>query len=158
MTHESDQKSENKISKRIDAYCLFHLDRFIRVVSIESWNQSVTLVELVTGQKSFCVSKEGDCVREELADGLRSAVRSGVAIEFLKTGNKTARSLCQAGTWLESGTRRFCLKNCGESVGCEANFVRSQDDGVCLLCVNSVRDDDTEVDLVVVVDAGKKVV
>lgn len=50
---ESGQKSKDKILIRIDAYCLFHLERFIIVVSVGGQNQSATPVELVTDKRPF---------------------------------------------------------------------------------------------------------
>lgn len=94
----SDQKSKNKVSRRIDAYCLSYLDRFIRVVSVGDRNQSVSPVELVTGQKTFFVSKQGQSTRAALANRLRAPAGSGVVMKLLRSENKTVRSLGQAGT------------------------------------------------------------
>lgn len=152
---ESDQKSKDKLLWRIDAYFLSHLYKFITAVSIGDQNQSVTSVELVTGQKTSSVSKQGECARAALVLGLRAAGGIGVKTEFSKAEIKTVRSLDQADAWLEITTRTFCLKNCLVNVGREANFVLSQDEGVFHVSLTGVREDDAELDHVIVVDAGK---
>lgn len=77
-------------------------------------------------------------------------------MEFLNADNRTVESLVQAGSWRETTKRRFCLRNCYNSVESEANFVLSQNEGVVLLSLNSVRKDKTEVEPVILLDTGQK--
>lgn len=131
MTLVSDQKSKHKIPRIIDAFCLSHLDRFITVVSVGDQNQSIPI---------------------------KAAAGNGVTIESLMAENKKDESLGQADAWLEIKLRRFGLRNCNVSVGCEENFMLSQDKGVFLVHLKGIRKNKTIVDHVVLVDAGKKIV
>lgn len=118
-----DQKSKDKLLRRMDAYCSSHLDRFMAVVSIRDWRQSVTPVELVLWQRIICNSKQEKCAWQTLENRLRAAAGSDVAMEFLMTKNRMVRSLGQAGLWLESTARESCSRNCQVRVELEANFM-----------------------------------
>lgn len=113
-------------------------------------------VEPVTGQINFCVSKRRESARAAFANGLKAAAGGGVVMKLLKADKKIVKSLRQACAWLESKKRRFCLRNCRISVGRKEKFVLSQDEGVFFVRLNDVREDDTEIDHVIVVDACKK--
>lgn len=55
----SDLNSKDEILRRIDDYCLSHLDRFVTVISLGSQNYLAILVKLVIVQKTFYPSKYG---------------------------------------------------------------------------------------------------
>lgn len=79
-------------------------------------------------------------------------------MKFLKTGNKTVKSFGQAGAWLESSIKTFCLRNCESSLKDEAKWLLSQIEGEYFARLKSVSGEQLEVDHVIVVDASKEIV
>lgn len=77
----SNQKSKDRKSRRIYAYRSSHLDRFLTFVSDGDQNQPANPVKLSTVQKNFSVSRPGERARAALANGMRDATGSGVAME-----------------------------------------------------------------------------
>lgn len=144
--------------KSIDAYCLSLLDRSKTFVSVGNRNYSVKPMELVAGQKIFGVLNHEKCFRAELANGLKTAAINGVALKLLKGKDETVKSQGQAGAWLKTTMGRICLQNCDAIVGRKSYFVLSHDKGVFLVDLKGVREDETEVGHVIVVDAIKKII
>lgn len=79
------------------------------IIFWETQKQSVTPIELATGQTIFCSSKHIEGAQEAFSSGFISSAGGKFFMEFLMTGNKTVKSLRESDATLASNIKMVSL-------------------------------------------------